>query len=511
MTTSRVPPFLPPLGLVDGARAGRAQNHATVVVEQRGARDPLFLGQFLHEAERNLLAAARRLDLAEQGAERDGEPDRGEQEEQRQRIAQGDTPDRLRELGEPHQRRVAPVRESRADGPRRSRRVTVRGRLQLEARRFRLEQRTVRRVRGRRDRLSCLAGSQKAARHGHPGRHRRRTAASVTRARRNCNVVHKNDTCRPSSHSDDIYKIDTSASHFAFTKTKHRSNLRPTVLRPGMVLAQPHRSRERVVSATQSGACSDSTTKSTIRTREQRSYLPVRAHRTLILSLILALALAIPATALAKQLIIGGSTSVLPLGPETGQRLPQGLSEAPHAESRRRPVGHRHQRRRNGPLRHRRLLAQPDPRRRPERPRLHEDRPRRRSASITSPQNKLSNLSQQTVDGIFTGAIRDWSQVPGAQASGPIDLFDRDGASGTQDAFQHIFLGETLKISPSATEETSNGLEQNAVKNDRAEPDRLRLIRLHGGRQRGRLPGRRRARCATPSPASTAACVTSGW
>ncbi len=39
----------------------------------------------------------------------------------------------------------------------------------------------------------------------------------------------------------------------------------------------------------------------------------MRAHRTLILSLILTLALAIPATAIAKQLIIGGSTSVLPL------------------------------------------------------------------------------------------------------------------------------------------------------------------------------------------------------
>ena len=75
-------------------------------------------------------------------------------------------------------------------------------------------------------------------------------------------------------------------------------------------------------------------------------------------------------------------------------------------------------------------------------------------------------MSQQTVTGIFTGAIRDWSQVPGAQATGPIDLFDRDGASGTQDAFQNIFLGENLKISPSATQESSEGLEQSAVGGD---------------------------------------------
>jgi phosphate transport system substrate-binding protein len=86
---------------------------------------------------------------------------------------------------------------------------------------------------------------------------------------------------------------------------------------------------------------------------------------------------------------------------------------------------------------------------------------------ITNPQNPISNFSQETVEGIFTGRIRDWRQVPGARISGPIDLFDRDGASGTQDAFQHIFLGESLKVSPSATAETSNGLEQNAVASDK--------------------------------------------
>ncbi len=79
----------------------------------------------------------------------------------------------------------------------------------------------------------------------------------------------------------------------------------------------------------------------------------------------------------------------------------------------------------------------------------------------------MASLSQESVEGIFTGRIRDWSEVPGAGISGPIDLFDRDNASGTQDAFQHIFLGETLKISLAATAETSNGLEQNAVASDK--------------------------------------------
>ncbi len=50
---------------------------------------------------------------------------------------------------------------------------------------------------------------------------------------------------------------------------------------------------------------------------------------------------------------------------------------------------------------------------------------------ITNDKNPISNLSQEEVEGIFTGKIRDWSEVPGATISGPIDLFDRDGASGT--------------------------------------------------------------------------------
>jgi phosphate transport system substrate-binding protein len=85
---------------------------------------------------------------------------------------------------------------------------------------------------------------------------------------------------------------------------------------------------------------------------------------------------------------------------------------------------------------------------------------------ITNQSNPLSTLSTAEVQNIFEGNTRDWSQVPGARVSGPIDLFDRDGASGTQDAFQNIFLGPDLKVAPSATTETSNGLVQNAVRGD---------------------------------------------
>jgi phosphate transport system substrate-binding protein len=191
----------------------------------------------------------------------------------------------------------------------------------------------------------------------------------------------------------------------------------------------------------------------------------VRVHRTLILSLIVSLLLAVPATASAKQLIVGGSTSVLPLA----QKLATAYHKAypkiatPKVGGGQSDIGI------NGAATGRLDIGtssrNPIPGVDPHGlvfTKIAQDG----ICIITSPQNRISNISQQTVVGIFTGAIRDWSQVPGARVSGPIDLFDRDGASGTQDAFQHIFLGETLKVSPSAAEQTSNGLEQNAVRND---------------------------------------------
>jgi phosphate transport system substrate-binding protein len=86
---------------------------------------------------------------------------------------------------------------------------------------------------------------------------------------------------------------------------------------------------------------------------------------------------------------------------------------------------------------------------------------------ITNPSNHLSNLNQQTVQQIFTGQVRNWSEVPGASVSGPIDLFQRVASSGTQDAFQNIFLGESLKISPGASSEESNGTMRQAVIGDK--------------------------------------------
>lgn len=188
----------------------------------------------------------------------------------------------------------------------------------------------------------------------------------------------------------------------------------------------------------------------------------MRITRTLIVPLIAVAALAVPATAGAgsSALLIDGSTSVYPLMTQlasayhkaTKQPAPkvgQGTSDAgvTDVEAGRVDIA--------------------DVSRNPE-----ESDPkglvftkiaRDGVCMITNEKNPISNLNDETVKAIFTGNVREWSEVPGSKITGPIDLIDRIASSGTQSAFQDIFLGEQLKISPSAEAEESNGLVQNKV------------------------------------------------
>jgi phosphate transport system substrate-binding protein len=85
---------------------------------------------------------------------------------------------------------------------------------------------------------------------------------------------------------------------------------------------------------------------------------------------------------------------------------------------------------------------------------------------ITNPANTLPNLSQSQIQAIFAGQVRDWSQIPGSGVTGTIDVVVRTPASGTQDAFQKIFMGNA-QVSGTASAKASNGLIQQAVKSDR--------------------------------------------
>ena len=64
---------------------------------------------------------------------------------------------------------------------------------------------------------------------------------------------------------------------------------------------------------------------------------------------------------------------------------------------------------------------------------------------------------------IFSGRVRNWSDVPGRRSPGAIDLIVRNPASGTADAFQNIFMGQDLRVSPSASQRPSNGRVQQAI------------------------------------------------
>lgn len=81
---------------------------------------------------------------------------------------------------------------------------------------------------------------------------------------------------------------------------------------------------------------------------------------------------------------------------------------------------------------------------------------------ITNNSNPLTNISQAQIQGVFGGSVRDWGAVSGSPLKSTIDVVVRTAASGTQDAFQKIFL-ENTKVFSGASQKSSNGLVQQSV------------------------------------------------
>ncbi len=84
---------------------------------------------------------------------------------------------------------------------------------------------------------------------------------------------------------------------------------------------------------------------------------------------------------------------------------------------------------------------------------------------ITNPSNPVSNLTSDDVKAIFSGTKTSWSGIAGATATGSINVVVRTAASGTQDAFQKLFMGSSV-VSSSAAQKASNGLIQQTVASD---------------------------------------------
>jgi phosphate transport system substrate-binding protein len=84
---------------------------------------------------------------------------------------------------------------------------------------------------------------------------------------------------------------------------------------------------------------------------------------------------------------------------------------------------------------------------------------------VTNKSNTLGNLTPSQLTSVFTGKTRNWSQVPGATASGTIDLISRTSVAGVLTSFQTLLL-EGKKVSSLASEQSSEGLLRQAVEND---------------------------------------------
>ena len=92
-------------------------------------------------------------------------------------------------------------------------------------------------------------------------------------------------------------------------------------------------------------------------------------------------------------------------------------------------------------------------------------------AIVVNSANKVADLTVDQIKQIYTGEIKDWSEVGGD--AGTINLYTRDSASGTREAFQTLFLGKDDKGEEIVIDETicsgvfdSNGALATAVQGD---------------------------------------------
>jgi len=79
---------------------------------------------------------------------------------------------------------------------------------------------------------------------------------------------------------------------------------------------------------------------------------------------------------------------------------------------------------------------------------------------IVNPANKVSSLTQDQINGIFTGSISNWNQVGGKDCA--IKGYTRIAGSGTLATFQTLYLGGAA-IAGSFSAQGSNGLVRSSV------------------------------------------------
>ncbi len=83
-------------------------------------------------------------------------------------------------------------------------------------------------------------------------------------------------------------------------------------------------------------------------------------------------------------------------------------------------------------------------------------------AVVLNPANAVSGLTLEQVCGIFSGKIKNWKEVGGADHA--ISVISREAGSGTRTSFEQIIGGLTL--TPDALIQDSNGTIRETVAND---------------------------------------------
>lgn len=81
-------------------------------------------------------------------------------------------------------------------------------------------------------------------------------------------------------------------------------------------------------------------------------------------------------------------------------------------------------------------------------------------AIIVHPKNPLADLTSAQARAVFTGAVTNWKDLSGPDAT--IRIISREEGSGTRKSFQKLVLGDG-KLSPNALFQNSNGTIHEAV------------------------------------------------
>jgi phosphate transport system substrate-binding protein len=81
---------------------------------------------------------------------------------------------------------------------------------------------------------------------------------------------------------------------------------------------------------------------------------------------------------------------------------------------------------------------------------------------VVHPSNKVAGLTLEQVRSLFSGKIRKWNEIGGAET--PVTIVSREAGSGTRTSFEQIVGG--FKLSDNAIIQDSNGTIRETVAND---------------------------------------------